>query len=410
MARMPGTLQNIWQGTDGAPVKSFNIDRERRKIDVASDILELQPHETPFLVLAGRVNKKPVKSLEVVWYDDDLDSWWTKATNSANSGVVAAATAEFDVEDPDSFKPKDIIKVARTGEIMIVNAIAGDTLSVTRGYSRDSSGTLTMGTAAADFYTTAHSTNDADNLMRMGNAMEENSNSPQPRATQPKKYFNYVQTFRTPFSGSNDNEAEAKVTTESERKRLQRRKAVEHRLDLERACLFGEKREIVADKRRLMGGLFQFLTDQYESCNIAHSTNGEANWESFLEDGFRYGSKEKVFITSHRMGSYLNQFAKKHINTFTAEETYGLRIREYISFHGTVYIVSSRMFEKDYVDKGVLLDLHNIELNPFAGQDSTLHTNIQENDLDGWKDEYMTKMTMKVRLEKAHRVLENGLG
>ena len=62
--RMPGTGQQIWEGSDGAPITSYHIDRERRDINVSSEILELQPNETPFLVIAQRASKGTAKSLE----------------------------------------------------------------------------------------------------------------------------------------------------------------------------------------------------------------------------------------------------------------------------------------------------------------------------------------------------------
>ena len=405
--KYPGSNQNIWQSTDEAPVTSFAIDTQRRDIDVASDILELQPNETPFLVIGGRASKKPVTSLETVWYDDELAAWWTTSDDDGTDGEILAATTEFDVDDVSIFKPKDIIKVARTGEVMMVESITGDEIKVKRGYSHESTGGVDYGTEAANFYTSEHATEDADNLMRMGNAMEENSLAPEPRATQPGKLWNYVQTFRTPFSGSFDDLAEQKKTNENERTRLRRRKAVEHRLDLERALLFGEKKEVIADKRRLMGGLFQFLNDQYDSVDI---TNNQDNFESFLEDAFWYGSSQKLMLTSPRVGSEINKFARDKIQTRSGEDFYGLQISEYQSFHGRLFIATSQMFEKDYRDKAVVLDMENIDIMPYDGQDTTLSTNLQENDRDGWLDEYMTKMTMRVRLLKTHRVLENALG
>ena len=253
---------------------------------------------------------------------------------------------------------------------------------------------------------------DEDNLMRMGNAMEENSRAPEPRATQPAKYWNYVQSIRTSFSGSFDDEAEPKKVGPSERMRKQRRKAVEHKLDIERALLFGERRENYAHRRRTMGGLFQFLTDQYDSINLnqANSSDSEDAFEEALEEAFRHGSKSKLMITSPRVGSRINKFARDRIETVSGESTYGLQINKYLSFHGNLAISTSHMFEKNYRDKAVILDMENIDVLPYAGKHVTLRTNLQENDRDGWLDEYMSKLTLRVRLEKTHRVLENLLG
>jgi len=43
---------------------------------------------------------------------------------------------------------------------------------------------------------------------------------------------------------------------------------------------------------------------------------------------------------------------------------------------------------------------------PLRGRDTKLRANIQENDRDGWKDEYMTEFGMELRLEKAHAIVK----
>lgn len=380
---------NIWTGSSGSPVTTFNIDTDRRDLNVANEILELQPSATPYFVIASRTSNVAAKSLEETWYDDDLAPWWTQADGAEADTAETVLT----LDDAGILKPKDIIKNTATGEVMFVESISGDDVTVVREYGDE---TGSGGTAAAAI-------TDDDNFMRMGNAMEENSTSPEDRATQPNKYYNYVQVFRTPFSGSLEDLNEDKETNENERTRLRRRKAIEHKLDLERASLFGERNEHISDKRRLMGGLFQFLDNQY--IDIAGDLT-ESVFEESLEESFRYGAKEKILITSPRVGSVINGFAKDNIETRSGEDYYGLKISEYISFHGTLYVATSHMFERDYEGMGVILDMENIDMMPYAGFNTTLRTNLQENDRLGWKDEYLTMMTERVRLEKTHRVLE----
>lgn len=381
--------KNIWSGTAGSPVSTFNIDTDRRDLNVANEILELQPAETPFMVIGNRTSSSQAQSLEETWYDDDLAPWWTTLSASYLAGDTTIS-----LTDASIVKPKDLIKNTSTGEVMFVESISGSDVTVVRGYGEE---TGEGGTAAAD------STGTDDNIMRMGNAMEENSNAPESRATQPNKYYNYVQTFRTPFEGSLEDLKEPKKAGTDERTRLRRRKAVEHKLDLERAYLFGERNEHISDKRRLMGGLFQFLTNEVVSIG---GNLTEDLFEEALEEAFRYGSKEKIFITSPRVGSVINKFARDNIQTRSGEDYYGLRIAEYISFHGTLYVATSHMFEKDYEGMGSILDMENIDIMPFAGMNTTLRTNLQDNDLLGWKDEYVTMSTLRVRLQKTHKVLD----
>jgi hypothetical protein len=380
--------QNIWTGTDGAPVSSFNIGTDRRDLNVADKILELQPSETPFLVIGDKTSVGTAKSLEETWYDDDLAPWWTEA----GADYLIDATT-ITLVDGSIVRAKDLIKNTTTGEVMVVISVSGNDVTVERAVGDETDGD---GTAAA-------AGTAGDNFMRMGNAMEENSLSPDPRATQPNKYYNYVEIKRTPFSGSIEDLNEDKETTEDERKRLQRRNAIEHKLDLERSYVFGERNEIIAEKRRTLGGLFQFLDNQFDTIGGPLT---ESIFEAALEDAFKYGSKEKILITSPRVGSAINQFARDNIEVRSGETYYGLKIAEYISFHGTLYVATSHMFERDYLGMGAILDMENIDILPYGGFSTTLRANLQEEDRLGWKDEYLTMSTLRVRLNKTHRVLD----
>ena len=389
--------RNIWSGQDNAPATTFDVDSDRRDIDISNEIALLMPEATPFITILMRARKVPVDSQEFIWFDEDAQKWWTELDASYNAGT-AHETGTIEVDDASFLRKKDVIKNASTGEIMRITDISGNELTVVRGAGYDSnanSGTDAVASDGAD-----------DNIIRLGNAMEENSKSPETYITQPSKLFNYCQTFRTPFDSSMANQLEAKRAGESPRIRLRKQKVITHRIDLEKQCMFGERYEDIANKTRMTGGLIQFINSN--SYNVA-STNGgiltEAEWENYCEMAFDWGSGTKLFLTSPRVGSIINQFAAGRIQTTSEEETYGMRLRRYISFHGDVIIATTKLFEKDYANTGLMLDLENVDYRPFGGMDSKLRQNIQDNDLLGWKDEYVTMAGLRVRLEKTHSIL-----
>lgn len=368
-----------------SPVTTYGIDRDRRDIDVSKEIARLIPDANPFLVILMRARKRPTKTAEFYWYDSEPGAWWTQA----DGGVDDSAT-QIVVDDPTIFRTKDIIKVPRTGEVMFVTAVneATKTVTVVRGYG----------------VTTPAAINDNDWLLRLGNAMEEFSRAPEPKVAQPVKEYNYTQIFRRPFDQSMTSEREALKTNETERNRLRRDQALEHRLDIERALLFGERKEDVANKRRMTGGLLQFIkTKHYD----AGSNLTEDKFEEFCEMLFQHGTQRKLLVCSYRVGSIINKFARERIETRSGEETYGIRLKQYKSFHGDLYIVPSRTLEKEYQGLAFGVDMDYIEYRPLNGRDTTLKTNIQLPDEDGWRDEYITEVGLSVRLEKVHAVLEN---
>ena len=367
-------------------VFTYDIDRERRDIDVSKDIARLLPDETPFAAILMRAKKENTNTAEYVWFDEEPGGWWAKA-----EATLVDAT-DIVVDDASLFAQHDIIKVPRTGEVMYVTAsdLDTDTITVVRGY-----GTTAAAALEAD-----------DWIMRMGNAMHEGSNAPDVKVKQPKKFVNFTQIFRTPFDQTGTSAAESLKTNEKERVRLRKNKAIEHRLDIERAALFGEKKEDVANKRRMTGGVLSFIESNVMDISSGGGALSESDFETYCEMLFQYGSKKKLLICSPRVGSVINQFATGKIQTRSGEDTYGIALSEYLSFHGRLYIVTSKTFEKEYAGMALGVDMENIQYRPLNGRDTSLKTNIQAEDYDGWKDEYFTEAGMQVRLEQTHAVLK----
>jgi hypothetical protein len=395
MANYDYNGRNIWTGTDGAPVTTYKVDSDRRDIDVSKEISLLVPEATPFISLLMRARKVPVNSTEFIWYDQGAPTWYTQV-----SGGINDTATTLTVDDGSFFRAKDIIKNTATGEVCYVSAVSGNDLTIVRGYGYDSdTGTGTEATAMSD----------DDYILRLSNAMEENSNAPDSYVTQPSKFFNYVQTIRTPFDSSMDNEIEGKRAGQPPRIRLRRQKSIEHRIDLEKTGLWGERYEDISNQRKMTGGVEQFITTN--SYDVS-STNGgiltEAELEKITETAFKYKSPTggtKLALTSYGVAGIINQFAAGRIETTSGEETYGLRLKKLTTFNGDLILAPTRLFENDYSQTMMILDMENIEYRPFGKMDTKLRTNIQDNDVDGWKDEYMTKFGIRVRNEETHTLV-----
>jgi len=52
--------------------------------------------------------------------------------------------------------------------------------------------------------------------------------------------------------------------------------------------------------------------------------------EQWLEDVFRYGSQEKWLFAAPRLISVIDQIAEGRLQTRPKEETYGVRVREWV--------------------------------------------------------------------------------
>jgi hypothetical protein len=377
--------------SSNSPIYTATIDDDRRDIDVADDIAQLVPEATPFTIIMMQARKKASNTAKFVWYDTEPGGWWTQINHG---GGYTDSETDLVVDDATLFREKDIIKVPDTDEVMLVQSVNEDTNTITveRGY----------GTTSAD------SLDDNDYMLRMGNAMEESSVSPDPKVTQPTEYYNYTQIFRRPFTQSATSAAESLRTSMDERTRLRQEQAIEHKMDIERAILFGERKKDVAastnNVRRMTGGLLSYITTNVYDASSAFD---EDKLEEFCEMLFQYGSDNKLLICSRRVGSNINKFARDNIRTVSGDDTYGLRLKQFESFHGDLYIVPTQTFENSYQGLAIGVDMDNVSYRPLRTRDTTLRTNIQDDEVDGWKDEYLTEVGIEVRQEKVHAVLQN---
>lgn len=366
---------------DRGPVTTRSIDRDRRDLDVSREIARLDPEATPFAVLLMEAAKESVQSNYFYWWDQRLVEWWADVTATA-----AASVTELSVNNAKIFIPKDVIKVPGTGEVMLVTSIdvANNKITVVRGYA---------GTTAAEI------TGDTK-IMRLAVAMEEFSRAPQSRIAQPTKGDNLTQIFRTTFDQSMTSSSESLKTKENERTRLRRDMAVEHRIDLERAAMFGEKYQDPDVAKQTTGGLMSFIKQN----RVSATGFNEDVFDAFTEKLFQHGSNQKLLIVSRGLGSMINKIAKDRIETTTAEETYGMRLKKIITFHGDIILAPSKILQYDYAGLGIGVDMKNIKLRTL--RDTKLKTNIQNPDEDGWRDEYLTEAGLQVRLPETHWYLD----
>ena len=166
-----------------ATAATQGINADRRKIEMHDEILLLDPSAGPFTVLLKQLDRKTVNNPEFKVLKDELIPESTRI-NSA-SGYNATATT-FKVDNEEYMQPGDIIKVARTGEVMRVSSVSATDSTIT--VSARSWGS----TAAAPLV-------DNDQIIILSNAQQENSSSPEAKSTKTTTDVNYIQIVRDPF-------------------------------------------------------------------------------------------------------------------------------------------------------------------------------------------------------------------
>lgn len=364
---------------------TYNINQDRRVVDMADTIALLQPSAAPLTCLLMRLQKKEAINPKFQWLEDDLQNRWDSVNGTTGTGgsIIVTTISYFTVGD--------IVKVPRTGECMIVLTVTTgtSTITVTRGYGSTSAAALLA----------------TDPLVIIGNANEEGATAPTIKTTKTVTAYNYTQIFRSPF-GVTRTEENSELYGGPDLAYERKKKGIEHAVDIERAFLFGEPKEDNAGTHplRTTAGVLNFI-----STNVTASvgTLTEAKLQTFMESLFQYGSDTKFLFCSPLLLSAINSFAQSKLQMIPKDGTYGINIMRYISAHGEINLIKHRLLEGTiYGGMGIAIDLKNLWYRPLRGSDTKLKTNIQANDEDGEKDEYITECGLQLMLEKTHAVIK----
>lgn len=375
---------------------SGNISSDQRVIDMSKDINLLETDAAPLTRVLKQLSKEKCNDPLFKWLNDELEDRWDQVNNGA--GYASGATSIV-VDDGTLFTNEDLVKVPRTGEVMSVTSVSTNTLTVERGVGA---------TAAAALV-------DDDPLRVIGTAAEEGDTSPTPRTYNPTTVTNYTQIFRNTVAASGTELSSSTITTKHDWTHQQNKVHIEHLIDIESAFLFGSpgtRTGADGGPRRSTGGVLYYATQNNQD---AGGTLTEAEWETFNRSVFRYGSKSRWLLLSPLVASVLNQFAVGKLQVMQGAKEYGLSVQTYTTTRGEAKIIIDDLLEGAvYGGYAVALDLQdnnmayrflNGDNAPGGSRDTKLHTNVQENDRDGRRDEYLTEAGLQFGHAKKAGVL-----
>jgi len=369
-----------------------NVQSERLVVDMSKSIAYLEPESSPLTVVLKRIRSEGAHNPKFNCLEAPDQPRWDAVNNP---GGYAAAAAAIVVDNGTYFAAQDLIKVPRTGEVMLVTVVAANTLTVTRSYGT---------TAAAAL-------NNDEPLLIIGNAHEEGAALGAIRTIQLEVFYNYTQIFRKPFGVTGTEAASLQYggTDLSVTRRLQ---GIEHMKDIERALLFGERAlytpttapATTTHPLRLTGGVLSFVSTNIKDAGLDVTENEVEDW---LEDLFRYGSSSRLLFCSARWISIINGFARGKLQTVPKDQTYGINLKEYLSGHGTLYIHKHKLLEGTiYGGYAIGIDVEDLAyryLNANGeNRDTKLRVDVGLKGTDAQQDEYLSECGLYLVNEKKH--------
>lgn len=379
----------------GAQTTSFNNSSPDTRVRfVDPRIFFAQAEIAPLNALMERI-KRSVRatSIKPEWVEKDMGTPSTTISgaidDSATTIYVAAGTGVmFDVNDIAW------IPSATGGEQVLVTVRTNDALTVVRNWG-------SAGAAAAA---------DGAQIVKLSSSYAENATSGVGVKIKPAMPYNVTQIHRTPIELSRS-EMQIKRYERGEkgaRQDARRDAMILHLEGVERSFINGDLKEDVSTNRRVAKGLLRYIATHREDM-LGSLTKGK--FDSFLKDVMFNGGGKYVLAAS---GSFMEALhaevlSKSNMNITPATKEWGLDVTRYLSPFGKCDIfyhrILSQMLEDNYGGCAMLLDMSLV--TKYYLQKMVLRENIQANDADGFKDEYLEECCAALHNEANHGFIYN---
>lgn len=358
----------------GAEDSTKNTDNNPRDI---APVELLEPNAAPLVRLMSALGSTPAGNPKIEWLENEAMPRITTLSASAASNATAFGVTA------DIFRVGDVVRFTAAGFAVLVTATAAGSVS----------GTKVGGTAQA-------SAANAAEVYLVSNSNAEGALLREIKYPQLVTASNYCQIIRTPV-GLTETEQATKHYSGDERRRLQREAGIEHARAQEQTFFFGARD--ITGTQRLCGGLKEFI-----ATNITADTGGltEADLQAFLQTGFRYGGEEKVMFCSSKTIAAIEGFARSNLRVNdNAASKYGVQMKTYVSGQGVINLVHKRDWQDSSVYGGYafLVDMASVNRQPL--RETRLKENVQAPDYDGFKDEYITEVSLRVTHERKNALL-----
>ncbi len=258
---------------------------------------------------------------------------------------------------------------------------------------------------------------DADVAFIVGNVNEEGAASKSALMYDPTELWNYTQIFRTSLDHTRT-AMKTKLRTGDDVKKSKKEALEIHGIEMEKALIFGER-----SLRTGTGGKPERTTrgiKNWISTNKAnYQTSGNGEWvvggkkwfNAYLEQIFRYGSTEKLALcgSGALLGIQELVMAGSQYSLQAKTMDYGIKVVEWVTPFGTVYLKTHPLFTLEATLRNSAMFIDTDKLTERYVDNTTYKPQIQNNDIDGEKSEYLTETGLELHHEQAFGWLD-GLG
>lgn len=381
-----------------------------RPQDFREMILWNAPNGTaPLFALSARMAKKePCKDPQIHWWEETngiaratvngaiTDTTTTTVTVDAASGITSNGGLQF--------APGDLLMVeqdvtAYDPEFLKVVSVTNDTTIV-----------VTRGAASS----TAAAIADDAGLLRVGSAHEEGSTSPTTVSRNPTKFTNYTQIFKTPYQVTRTAQ-NTYFRTGDALKNDQIRKSFVHSEKIEQALFWGIASENTGSggqPERTMAGLRSLITTNRYVYSADPTIDDLITRLGAVFDYESGGAgDQRIIYAGNGAINFFNKLvasdSSTRVNYDGVITAYGQNMRKFTIPQGSFAIKSHPLFNvhPTYTYSMFVVNPMGLRYRPLANSDTRIQKNIQANDADLRKDQWLTECTLELNYESSFAYL-----
>ena len=439
-----GSLSANGSRTPGASNTDFHT---RRLFDFSDRVAELSPDESPFFVYLSKVAKVPTSDSQFRFLEDRTKvSITDRAFLVVDATTVAAAggstSIKFDTSGGANVAwliPGMVVSIGEDDDSTAQPEWATVRLDSVVQTSSSVSTVQATTIAAANGSTTA--VDDNTKCTVIGTAFEEGTGAPDVWSQKLDHDYGYTQIFKTACEMSNTARATVYRGYADEWARIWNLKLREHKIDIERAMLFGMRGSqnsinytdgiaghIIANSQSQAETDGNQLSYTEDKAYMKSNTAAQWTYDDLLSDmevifdPARGGSSAKLALASLPVISHFNKLSGFIDNSFNmtdagaaaynfskSEGSFGHRIMRIETVHGDISLVKEPLFRGMAAGFLCMVDLDHVSYRPLVGnginRDTSIQTNVQAADEDLRKDMILTEAGLEVGLPETHALI-----
>ncbi|MBS0190639.1 MAG: DUF5309 family protein [Phycisphaerales bacterium] len=363
--------------------------------DVSDLVGIVSPYETPLLDYLGDP-KRPALSTLHEWIEDTLLPN-TDTLNQTTFTPDAQNATSLTVQNGARFQPGDLVRPDASTEVLQVTAVAGNVLTVVRGYGATTKATLTNG----------------KRLSILGNAAIEGADASTARFTARSRKVNYTQIFSATVEVSGSMRAARQHGIDDELEYQKQERLRELLRDLENCVINGvapaSNPQGSATVRRSMNGIVRSISTNQLVPNAGQMPAGGGSGTDLSEPVLNAAlrliweqsqGKIDTIVCSGSLKRRINGFATGSRAYTPEDKSFRDMISTYESDFGVCRVILSRWVPSDTL---LLLDSSRISVLPLQGRSFGYKPLAQTG--DAVSGQILGEYTLEFKNENAHGLI-----